>query len=96
MPLLNKIKERFERERPFSRLRVGISIHLEAKTACLARAFQAGGAEVALTGSNPLSTQDDVGRGLSRGGDRSLRPSTVSPWRSMSGTSTSSWTRGRT
>jgi adenosylhomocysteinase len=68
MPLLNKIKERFERERPFSGLRVGISIHLEAKTACLARVFQAGGAEVALTGSNPLSTQDDVAAALAEAG----------------------------
>lgn len=68
MPLLGRIKERFARERPFSGVRVGISIHLEAKTACLARAFQAGGADVAVTGSNPLSTQDDVAAALAETG----------------------------
>ncbi|MCR4404932.1 MAG: adenosylhomocysteinase [Candidatus Acetothermia bacterium] len=68
MPLLGRIKERFARERPFAGVKVGISIHLEAKTACLARAFQAGGAEVAVTGSNPLSTQDDVVAALAETG----------------------------
>ena len=68
MGLLNRIKERFERERPFSGLKVGISIHLEAKTACLAQLLHAGGAEVAATGSNPLSTQDDVAAALAESG----------------------------
>lgn len=60
MPVLNKIREQFEKEQPFKGLKVAISLHLEAKTAYLAKVVQAGGAEVTITGSNPLSTQDDV------------------------------------
>jgi len=60
MPVLNRIKEQFVKEQPFQGLKVAISLHLEAKTAYLAKVVQAGGAEVAITGSNPLSTQDDV------------------------------------
>lgn len=60
MPVLNRIRERFEKELPFKGLKVAISLHLEAKTAYLAKVIQAGGAEVTITGSNPLSTQDDV------------------------------------
>ncbi|WP_040948418.1 adenosylhomocysteinase [Gorillibacterium massiliense] len=60
MPVLNRIKEQFARELPFQGLKVVISLHLEAKTAYLAKVVQAGGAEVTITGSNPLSTQDDV------------------------------------
>lgn len=60
MPVLNRIREQFERERPFAGLNVTISLHLEAKTAYLAKVIQAGGANVTITGSNPLSTQDDV------------------------------------
>jgi len=60
MPVLNRIREQFEQEQPFKGLKVAISLHLEAKTAYLAKVIQAGGAEVTITGSNPLSTQDDV------------------------------------
>ncbi|MVO99378.1 adenosylhomocysteinase [Paenibacillus lutrae] len=60
MPVLNRIREQFEKEQPFRGLKVAISLHLEAKTAYLAKVVQAGGAEVTITGSNPLSTQDDV------------------------------------
>ncbi|HEY0827195.1 MAG TPA: adenosylhomocysteinase [Bacilli bacterium] len=60
MPVLNRIREQFEAEQPFRGLKVAISLHLEAKTAYLAKVVQAGGAEVSITGSNPLSTQDDV------------------------------------
>lgn len=60
MPVLNQIRERFEREQPFKGLKVAISLHLEAKTAYLAKVIKAGGADVTITGSNPLSTQDDV------------------------------------
>lgn len=60
MPVLNRIREKFEKEKPFAGLKVAISLHLEAKTAYLAKVVQAGGAEVTITGSNPLSTQDDV------------------------------------
>ncbi len=68
MPVLNKIREQFERDLPFKGLRVAISLHLEAKTAYLAKVVQAGGAEVAITGSNPLSTQDDVCAALAEDG----------------------------
>lgn len=64
MPVLNRVAERFEREKPFAGLKVAICLHLEAKTAYLAKVCQAGGAEVAITGSNPLSTQDDVAAAL--------------------------------
>jgi len=60
MPVLNSIREQFEKDQPFKGLKVTISLHLEAKTAYLAKVVQAGGAEVTITGSNPLSTQDDV------------------------------------
>ena len=68
MSLLNQIRERFQSERPFSALRIGISIHLEAKSAYLAQVLQAGGGRVAVTGSNPLSTQDDVAAALAESG----------------------------
>ncbi|MFB9325434.1 adenosylhomocysteinase [Paenibacillus aurantiacus] len=60
MPVLNRIRAQFEQEQPFKGLKVSICLHLEAKTAYLAKVVQAGGAEVTITGSNPLSTQDDV------------------------------------
>ncbi|MGN7164379.1 adenosylhomocysteinase [Paenibacillus cellulositrophicus] len=60
MPVLNEIRKQFEAEQPFKGLKVTISLHLEAKTAYLAKVVKAGGAEVTTTGSNPLSTQDDV------------------------------------
>jgi len=68
MPVLNVIREEFEKERPFQGVRVAMSIHLEAKTAYLAEVLKAGGAEVAITGSNPLSTQDDVAAALAQAG----------------------------
>ncbi|MBX5436488.1 MAG: adenosylhomocysteinase [Alicyclobacillaceae bacterium] len=60
MPLLDRLREQFQRERPFAGRRIAICLHLEAKTACLALTVQAGGGEVAVAASNPLSTQDDV------------------------------------
>ncbi len=68
MPILNEIERRFAKERPFDGLKIALSIHLEAKTAYLCRVLQAGGAEMFVTGSNPLSTQDDVAAALARGG----------------------------
>jgi adenosylhomocysteinase len=68
MPVLNRIREEFQREQPFRGLKVAISLHLEAKTAYLAKVVQAGGAEVAITGSNPLSTQDDICAALAADG----------------------------
>ena len=64
MPALSGIEARFEKEQPFAGLRVAVSVHLEAKTANLGYVLSKGGAEVHLTGSNPLSTQDDVAAGL--------------------------------
>jgi adenosylhomocysteinase len=64
MPLLNALREEFLERRPFAAKRIAMSIHLEAKTACLARLLRDGGAHVAVTGSNPLSTQDDVAAAL--------------------------------
>ncbi len=64
MPILNSIKEEFERTKPFSGMKISMSIHLEAKTAYLAKILRAGGAEVWVTGCNPLSTQDDVAAAL--------------------------------
>lgn len=68
MPVLNEVRKQFEKEKPFQGLNVAISLHLEAKTAYLAKVVQAGGANVAITGSNPLSTQDDVCAALSEDG----------------------------
>ncbi len=64
MPLLDSIEKRFEKEKPFAGYRISMSIHLEAKTARLALLLKAGGAQVAITGCNPLSTQDDVAAAL--------------------------------
>ena len=64
MPVLRQIRERFERERPLAGLRVGACLHVTTETANLMRTLQAGGAEVVLAASNPLSTQDDVAAAL--------------------------------
>lgn len=68
MPLLRDIEEEFRRELPFAGFKIALSIHLEAKTACLCRTLAAGGADMYVTGSNPLSTQDDVAAALAAGG----------------------------
>ncbi|HJJ28407.1 MAG TPA: adenosylhomocysteinase [Methanocorpusculum sp.] len=68
MPVLQAIKARFEKEKPLAGHRIGMALHVEAKTACLARTLAAGGADVSITGCNPLSTQDDVAEALSLGG----------------------------
>jgi adenosylhomocysteinase len=68
MPVLGRIRARFEKEQPFKELSIGMCIHLEMKTAVLGQTFQAGGATVAITGSNPLSTQDDVAAALAESG----------------------------
>ena len=60
MPALSQIEKQFEKEQPFKGLRIAVSVHLEAKTANLGLVLKKGGAEVFLTGCNPLSTQDDV------------------------------------
>src|SRR6059058_2397108 len=64
MTVLSLIRERFEKERPLDGLRIGACLHVTTETANLVEALQAGGAEVALCASNPLSTQDDVAAAL--------------------------------
>ncbi len=68
MPLLTSIGEEFERARPFDGIKITLSVHLEAKTACLCRTLALGGAEMHVSGSNPLSTQDAVAAALAEGG----------------------------
>lgn len=68
MPLLAAIARDFQKYRPFEGMKVTLSVHLEAKTAWLCRVMAMGGAEMYVTGSNPLSTQDDVAAALAAGG----------------------------
>jgi adenosylhomocysteinase len=68
MPVLNIIHERFKKEKSLVGHRIGMALHVEAKTACLIRTLVAGGAEVYITGCNPISTQDDVAEALGNGG----------------------------
>ena len=68
MPVLRGIGKDFAAEKPFAGLKIALSVHLEAKTAYLCRVLEMGGAEMYVTGSNPLSTQDDVAAALARGG----------------------------
>src|SRR5438876_12422550 len=64
MPVLAAIRERFEREQPLSGYRVSACLHVTTETANLMRTLKAGGADVVLCASNPLSTQDDVAAAL--------------------------------
>lgn len=64
MPVLRLIRERFEREKPFKGIRMSACLHVTTETANLMKTLQAGGADVVLTASNPLSTQDDVAASL--------------------------------
>ena len=64
MPVLLGIRERFTKERPLKGMRLSVCLHITAKTAALVRTLTAGGAEVMLVASNPLSTQDDVAASL--------------------------------
>src|SRR5256885_16667601 len=64
MPVLRLIRERFERERPLTGIRIGACLHVTTETANLMRTLKAGGAEVVLAASNPLSTKDDVAAAL--------------------------------
>ena len=72
MPVLRAIEAELIEKQPFKGLKISVSVHVEAKTACLARALARGGAEVAITGCNPLSTQDDVAAALAAGGMMSV------------------------
>ena len=64
MPVLESIRDRFARERPLEGIQLGLCLHVTTETANLVRALTAGGADVALCASNPLSTQDDVAAAL--------------------------------
>src|SRR3954447_15783762 len=64
MPVLRQIKERFEKERPFEAARIAACMHVTTETDNMMRALIAGGAEVHLCASNPLSTQDDTAASL--------------------------------
>jgi len=64
MPVLRLIRERFQKERPLEGVRISACLHVTTETANLMRTLQAGGADVVLTASNPLSTQDDVAAAL--------------------------------
>jgi adenosylhomocysteinase len=68
MPVLNQIKTRFSKEKPLKNLTVGACLHVTKETAVLVETLLAGGAKVALCGSNPLSTQDDVAAALAQEG----------------------------
>ncbi|MHC1695800.1 MAG: adenosylhomocysteinase [Eubacteriales bacterium] len=77
MPVLSAIREEYVKTQPFKGKRIAMSIHLEAKTAYLAHVLRDGGAEVFVTGCNPLSTQDDVAAALAADGFE------VSAWRGV-------------
>ena len=64
MPVLRQIRERFEKERPLQGVKMAACLHVTTETANLMRTLQAGGADVVICASNPLSTQDDVAASL--------------------------------
>ncbi|MCK4243652.1 adenosylhomocysteinase, partial [Candidatus Bathyarchaeota archaeon] len=64
MPVLMRIRARFQKERPLKGVQIGATLHVTKETAVLIRTLAMGGAEVALSGSNPLSTQDEVAAAL--------------------------------
>src|SRR6266498_5611245 len=64
MPVLRQIRERFAKEKPLKGLRISACLHVTTETANLMATLQAGGADIVLTASNPLSTQDDVAAAL--------------------------------
>ncbi|PIN86203.1 adenosylhomocysteinase [Candidatus Woesearchaeota archaeon CG10_big_fil_rev_8_21_14_0_10_44_13] len=68
MGALMKIKKRFSKEKPLKGIKVGLALHVTKETAVLVRTLIAGGADVAITGCNPLSTQDDVAAALAKEG----------------------------
>ena len=68
MPVLMEIREKFAKEKPLKGVRVGFALHVTKETAALIRTLRAGGAQVAIAGCNPLSTQDDVAAALAKEG----------------------------
>lgn len=79
MPVLTKIRKKFSEEKPFENVTIGVALHLEAKTAALLRTLKVGGCELAVSGSNPLSTDDKVAAALAEEG------ANVYAWRGESG-----------
>ena len=79
MPALSRIEKHFEETKPFQGLKIAVSVHLEAKTANLGLVLKKGGAEVYLTGCNPLSTQDDVAAAVAQYGIETFGIYGVSP-----------------
>ena len=99
MPVLAGVEQEFLKTKPLKGLKMSISIHLEAKTAYLAHVLRSGGADVAVTGCNPLSTQDDVAAALADDGfdvygvtGRRWRNTTAIFWGRFPTSRTSSWT----
>jgi len=68
MPVLNQIRHQFEKEKPLAHIMIGACLHVTKETAVLVEALTAGGADIALCGSNPLSTQDEVAAALAEKG----------------------------
>ena len=68
MQALMKVKQRFEKEKPLKGIRIGLALHVTKETAVLVKTLMVGGADVAITGCNPLSTQDDVAAALAEEG----------------------------
>ena len=68
MPVLNRIKKRFQQEKPLKGILLGACLHVTKETGVLIEALMAGGADIALCGSNPLSTQDEVAAALAEKG----------------------------
>ena len=93
MPVLRAIRERFAREKPLAGMRMSACLHVTAETANLARTLKAGGADLLLCASNPLSTQDDVAASLVKD---SASPSTPSRARTSTATTATSPRRSRT
>lgn len=68
MGALNKVRERFKKEKPLSKVRIGMALHVTKETGVLVRTLRDGGAEIAITSCNPLSTQDDIAAALAEEG----------------------------
>ena len=68
MPVLMKIMEEFKASKPFKGIKIGCALHVTKETGVLVKTLAAGGADVALTAANPLSTQDDVAASLAKDG----------------------------
>ena len=95
MPLLRGLEEEFVKTKPFEGVKISLSVHLEAKTAYLCLVLAAGGAKMSVTGSNVLSTQDDVAAALADSGLAVLLIMALRR-RNMTDTSKCAWNRNRT